>query len=171
MTPSHLRRLAITSQLLMAGYFVVDNHVDLAPWNNLDAAGPQLASTLSGVIPAVATAIAFAIGARWLMLAGTIWTWIFLALQIRQWWVPYLFGSTFLHRSWEWYTDHGYDETLSFLPANADHPVPDAQHLVLEALTLTMAVLSTVALRRTRQTSLQARTVDAYPADMAVDSR
>ena len=84
MAPSRLRLLAIASQLIMAGYLAVDNHVDLAPWNDLDTAGPQLSSTLSGSIPAVATAVAFAIGARSLMLVGTIWTWVILALQDRQ---------------------------------------------------------------------------------------
>jgi len=36
---------------LMLGYFAVDNHVPLYPWNNLAAAGPQWPSTLAGWVP------------------------------------------------------------------------------------------------------------------------
>ena len=41
---------SIANGLLLI-YFIITNHVDLAPLNNLAAAGSQLASTLMAVIP------------------------------------------------------------------------------------------------------------------------
>lgn len=133
---------------VMLSYFTVTNHVDLYPWSNLQDAGSQFSSTLTGLIPFGIYAIAFAAGFRWLMLVGTVHSWIWLALQLRQWWLPYLFGETFLHDSFAWYVDNGYDETTSFLPERGDRPVPDAQHVVLEILSLLVAVSATVALVR-----------------------
>ena len=43
----------------MLAYFVVDNHIDLYPGNNLTTS--QLASTLAGLIPFTVYAAAFAL--------------------------------------------------------------------------------------------------------------
>jgi hypothetical protein len=42
------RQAAVAALALMLGYFALDNHVPLRPWNNLPAAGPQWPSTLAG---------------------------------------------------------------------------------------------------------------------------
>jgi hypothetical protein len=144
-------KTAVFSIVLMLAYFVVDNHVDLYPWNNLVEA--QLPSTLTGVIPFSIYAVAFWFGVRWLMLVGTVHAYVRLGLQIRQWWIPYLFGPTFLHRSFEWYREGGYDETVRFLPEMAGRPVPDAQHVVLEALSLVVVVTTTVAFAKALRNS------------------
>jgi len=131
---------------VMLTYFVVTNHVALTPWNNLDAVQSQLLSTLVGVIPFSIYGLGFALGIRPLMLVGTVHSYIWLALQIRQWWVPYLLGPTPLHRDLSWYWEGGYGETMQVLPAIAGRPVPDAQHLVLELLSLVVVVTTTIAL-------------------------
>ena len=86
-------RIAITSQLVMLIYFTIDNHVYLYPWNNLRSPAAELPSTLSGWIPFFLIMLAFAFRMRWGMLVGTVYTYVWLLLQIRQWWIPYLFGS------------------------------------------------------------------------------
>jgi hypothetical protein len=129
--------------VLMLVYFVVDNHVDHYPWNNLITS--QLPSTLAGVVPFTVYAATFALRIRWLMVIGMVHSYVWLALQIRQWWIPYLFGPTALHRDFEWYAAHGYDPTLQVLPSIAERPVPDAQHLVLQALSLGVVITTTVA--------------------------
>jgi hypothetical protein len=68
-----------------------------------------------------------------------------------QWWIPYLWGPTWLHSSLEWYTEHGYAETIKVLPPIGDHPIPDAQHLVLQLLSLIAAITMTIAYLRTRR--------------------
>jgi hypothetical protein len=92
--------------------------------------------------------LAFAFSVRWLMVVGTVHSYVWLALQIRQWWIPYLFGPTHLHRDFQWYVAQGYDRTIKILPAVEDRPAPDAQHLVLQALSLVVAIAATVAVLR-----------------------
>lgn len=142
-------RIASGAIVLMLVYFVVDNHVDLYPWNNLVTS--QLPSTLAGVVPFTAYAAAFALRIRWLMAIGMVHSYVWLALQIRQWWIPYLFGPTELHRDFEWYVANGYDRTLQVLPSIAERPVPDAQHLVLQALSLVVVITTTVAVFTARK--------------------
>jgi hypothetical protein len=52
---------------------------------------------------------------RWGMLIGTVYAYVWLLLQIRQSWIPYLLGHTRLHDDFTWYHDHGYAETLKVL--------------------------------------------------------
>ena len=144
-------RLAVIALIVMLGYFVAVNHVALYPWNNLRSGTAELASTLAGVIPFGLYIIAFARRVRGGMLVGMVHGYVWLALQIRQWWIPYLWGSTWLHSSLEWYTEHGYAETIKVLPPIGDHPIPDAQHLVLQLLSLIAAITMTIAYLRTRR--------------------
>lgn len=153
-------RIAAISIITMLAYFVITNHINLYPWNNLDEAGSQLSSTLTGLIPFSIYALAFLFRWRWIMLIGTVHSYIWLLLQLRQWWLPYLFGSTPLHRSFDWFTEHGYEDTVSFLPAIGNRPVPDAQHIVLELLSLLVVITTTVAylkLRERKPASLRVR--------------
>jgi hypothetical protein len=145
---THARRWRAASAALigvMLVYFVVTNHVDLYPWNNLDAAGNQLPSMLVGLIPFSIYAVAFAVGIRPLMLVGMVHSYIWLALQVRQWWLPYLFGATPLHRDLSWYEAGGYSETLRIPPLINGRPVPDAQHVVLELISLGVVLATTIA--------------------------
>jgi hypothetical protein len=128
---------------LMILYFVTINHVDLYPWNNLIVS--QLTSTFAGVIPFSIYLIAFLKGIHWLMLIGVVHSYVWLGLQVRQWWIPYLFGPTPIHHDFGWYTDHGYGETLKFLPAVGNRPVPDAEHIVQQLLSLAVVITSTIA--------------------------
>jgi hypothetical protein len=133
----------------MLGYFVLVNHVNPYPWNNLVSS--QLSSTLAGVIPFAIYMLAFAIGARWLMLIGVVHSYVWLLLQVRQWWVPYLLGPTPIHKDFRWYTEHGYSATMKFLPAINDRPVPDAAHIVQQVLSLAVVVATTWAYVLTRR--------------------
>lgn len=58
----------------MLAYFIVVNHVDLYPWNNLIL--PQPPSTLAGVVPFAVYMLAFATGTRWLMLVGVVHSYV-----------------------------------------------------------------------------------------------
>jgi hypothetical protein len=127
----------------MLAYFVLTNHVDLYPWNNLRES--QWTSTLAGVVPFGIYAAAFTMRLRWLMLVGMVHAYVWLGLQIRQWWVPYLLGPTPLHGSFDWYFGGGYRETLKLLPPLGERPVPDLQHMVLQALSLLVVVAATAA--------------------------
>jgi hypothetical protein len=143
------RRAAIGAQGVMLGYFILTNHVPLYPWNNLME--PQLVSTLTGVIPFSIYILAFALNIRWLTFVGVVHSFIWLALQLWQWWLPYLFGPTALHREFSWYFENGYTETIRFLPSLGARPIPDAQHVVLELLSIVVVVTMTTAFLKTRR--------------------
>jgi hypothetical protein len=133
------RRAAIVALVLMLAYFAIDNHVPLYSWNNLPSAGPQWASTLAGWIPGLFTMWALARGCRWGITFGTGWILVWTLLQVRQWWLPYLFGPTPLHRDFGWYWEGGYAQTLHIVPARGLRPVPDVEHIVLQLLSLAAA--------------------------------
>ncbi|RPI55376.1 MAG: hypothetical protein EHM55_08050 [Acidobacteria bacterium] len=67
------------------------------------------------------------------------WTVVWVLLQVRQWWLPYLFGPTPPHRDFGWYWEGGYAQTLHILPARGVRPVPDAEQFVLQLLSLAAA--------------------------------
>lgn len=142
-------RIAIAAQIAMLVYFSVDNHLNLYPWNNLRTPASELPSTLAGWIPFLLIMSAFALRWRWGMLVGSAYSYVWLLLQIRQWWIPYLFGTTVLHRDFGWYYEHGYTETLKVLPSIADRPTPDLQHMVLQLLSLAVVVSTTIACHKT----------------------
>ena len=139
-----MQGMTIFLVLAMAGYFVVTNHVQLAPLNNLSSERPQYMSTAVGTVPALLVVLAL-VENRGLLLAAS-WLWIWFLLQVRQWWIPYFFGSTKLHRDFRWYTAGGYNRTLRVLSLKGDRPVPDVQHIVLQLLTILSAVAVTAHL-------------------------
>jgi hypothetical protein len=134
--------MAIVLVLVMAGYFVVTNHIPLTPFNNLSPDRPQLRSTVVGTFPALLVVLAL-LADRGLPVAAS-WLWVWLLLQVRQWWIPYFFGSTRLHRDLRWYFAGRYNRTLNVLNQKEDRPVPDVQHLVLQLLTMLSALAVTL---------------------------
>lgn len=72
----------------------------LEPLNALSQQGDQLASTLSGLIPFGLAALTIVFVPNvWLVLFWTGYAFVWLALQIVTWWIPYLFGGSAEHWS------------------------------------------------------------------------
>ena len=152
--------VAAATQATLIAYFLVQNHVNLAPWNNLAAAGPQLRSTLVGVVPGVGVLAALLFGGPRVRRIAAIWSWVWLGLQLTQWWVPYLFDVHPLTRDGgQWYVDGGYERTVHLIPTEAGRVVPDAQHNVLQLLSLLAAIMTTVVAATTRGESRRASEV------------
>jgi hypothetical protein len=102
-----------------------------------------------GLAPGVGVVVALLLGGPRARRAAAVWCWVWLAPQVAQWWVPYLFGLHPLTQDGgQWYWDSGYADTLHLLPGRADHVVPDAQHNTLQALSLLAAILVTRAASR-----------------------
>lgn len=138
-------RVAIGAALVMLLYFTVTNHVDLYPLNNLAEAGPQWPSTLAGWIQFVIFIGLLFLGHRLAVFAALIVSVVWLALQFRQWYLPYLFnlGPT------DWFFEHGYAETLKVLPPISGHVVtPDLQHNILQLLSATIVFTAVMAFRQ-----------------------
>jgi hypothetical protein len=136
--------LAQALTALMLVYFLLINHIRLSRFNNITRLGTQWRSTAVGIIPGILIIATLASNNKLGVALGAAWLWLWFALQIRQWWVPYLFGQTALHRDFHWYVAGGYDETIRLLPERAGRPNPDLQHLVLQILTLLAAAAVSV---------------------------
>jgi len=130
------RLLAQLLTSLMLVYFFLINHLRLSPFNNITRLGTQWRSTVVGLIPGLLVIATLGSSNRLKTTLGAGWLWLWFALQIRQWWVPYLFGQTVLHRDFRWYVAGGYDKTSRLLPQRVGRPSPDLQHLILQILTL-----------------------------------
>lgn len=146
-----IRTAAAIAIICLCVYFALDNHVRMPPWNNLEPAGSQIRSTVTGVAPLALGLLGLILRVRWLVAIVTLWMLVWFAAQMQQWWLPYLFGPTPLHDDFSWYFQNGYTETLTILPVRADRPTPDAQHLTLQVLSLVVLVLlvrATFAWRR-----------------------
>ena len=139
------RLLAQVVTSLMLVYFFLINHVRLSRFNNITRLGTQWRSTAVGLIPGILIIATLAFSNDLEAALGAGWLWLWFALQIRQWWVPYLFGQTALHRDFRWYVAGGYDKTIRLLPERAGRPSPDLQHLILQILTLLAATAVSVA--------------------------
>jgi hypothetical protein len=141
----HWASMAVVAIVSMLAYVVVINHINLYPWNNLRLLTAEVPSTLAGVFPFSIYALAFVLRLRWLMLIGAVHSYVWLGLQIRQWWIPYPFGPTPLHSDFSWYFEHGYTETIKFLPSIPGRPAPDAEHVVQQLLLLFVVIATTMA--------------------------
>ena len=139
------RLLAQALTSLMLVYFFLINHVPLSRFNNITRLGTQWRSTAVGLIPGILIIATLASSNELKAVLGVGWLWLWFALQIRQWWVPYLFGQTALHRDFRWYVAGGYDKTIRLLPERVGRPSPDLQHLILQILTLVAATAVSVA--------------------------
>jgi len=144
----NMRLLAQVLTSLMLIYFFLINHVRLHRFNHLTGLGAQWRSTAVGLVPGTLVLACLASANQRGAALGGCWLWLWFALQIRQWWVPYLLGETALHRDFRWYVAGGYDRTIRLLPQRVGRPTPDLQHLLLQILTLLAATaVSLVASR------------------------
>ena len=139
------RLLAQGLTSLMLVYFFLINHARLSRFNNIIRLGTQWRSTAVGLIPGILIIATLASSNELEAALGAGWLWLWFVLQIRQWWLPYLFGQTVLHRDFRWYVAGGYDKTIRLLPERVGRPSPDLQHLILQILTLLAATAVSVA--------------------------
>lgn len=138
-------RAAIGLALLMLAYFTITNHVELYPLNNLGPAGSQWPSTLAGWGLFSVFILLMATRRRWATFAALVIAVVWISLQFRQWYLPYLFNIGPV----DWYFAHGYSETLKVLPPIPGHDVtPDLQHNILQLLSLSVVGASIMAARQ-----------------------
>lgn len=124
-------RDAFIAQLALAIYLQVIEWVPMPPWNDLSRGNGQ--ERLDIALAIVMTGFLIGTWRRWrpVMIAAVIalagWLW----LQIQTWWIPYFTGGS---AAWRRTYEVWFSRTLKFLPPIADHPVPDASHVVLHVL-------------------------------------
>ena len=73
---------------------------------------------------------------------------IWLALQVKTWWVAYALGAS---DSWELVYRRVFSQSTQLLPSFGRHLPPDGMHLVLQILLTAVVVFAGVGLLKTSQ--------------------
>jgi hypothetical protein len=147
-------KTALAVQFVLAFYFQAILWFPLGAWN--DQPGERLlAAVKSGDAPFAAFTFAFFMFLPTLLFALAYWKrWFWLMwlgfcgnlvwgiMQFQSWWIPYIFGADARALKNESYLER----TYKILPSFPNHPAPDAMHLVLDLLLLTVGTLTLIGL-------------------------
>jgi hypothetical protein len=140
-------KVAIAFQILLFIYFEGTTLVNLYPWNDLSKYSNQekiIEASVNGIIIILCLGL-FISEIKWLMIISVIFWFVFLFMQILTWWMPYLTGKHLKQFPKTLYETH-FKNTFKLLPPIKDHIIPDAQHNVLQILSLITFIVSTFAL-------------------------
>jgi hypothetical protein len=152
-------RASLFAQAILALYFQVIQWLPLGSWNYQPGFTPLGVQAIHGrataldvllmtafVAPFVLFWIAYRRGWRWLMWIGSLGYTIWLALQVKTWWVAYAFGAS---DSWMRVYRRVFSHSTQLLPSFGRHLPPDGMHLVLQVLLTAAVVLALVGLLKT----------------------
>ena len=147
----HWLRISLVAQILLAAYFQLVVRVPLGGWNYQPGSAPLLSQWSDGalsaeellgsllfLLPVVLFSIAFWRRYRWLMWVGLVGYSVWLILQIKTWWIAYLFGAS---DAWFATYQRVFSASTKVLPSFGRHLAPDGLHFVLQIL-LTATVVS-----------------------------
>lgn len=137
---------AITLQVLLFIYFEVTTLINLFPWNDLSKYSYRerlVEAAVNGITIIIGFAL-FITKVKWLMAISVAFWFVFLLMQLMTWWMPYLTGKHLKQFPRELYDSH-FRETLKILPPIKNHIIPDAQHNVLQVLSLATFIVSLIS--------------------------
>jgi hypothetical protein len=93
-------------------------------------------------LPAILFWIAYKSSSLWFAASAraidVFWLW----MQIRSWWVPYIFGTTI-----QWQIDYSKGPTTN-LPSFGNHIAPDGMHLMIDILLAAAMIAGVFAVRQ-----------------------
>jgi hypothetical protein len=135
----NLAVIAAIAAIALAVYLIVTDWVSLAPWNKVEDVPirQKLLLSATNYTPLVFIAFAVVQESRILLAIALFVGAVDLLLHIAYWWLPYLRGTTDDQRAEPASLFGG---TTTFLPPIVDHPIPNAQHVVVGVLMLLMVV-------------------------------
>jgi hypothetical protein len=144
-------------QLVLAAYFQVVLWLPLGAWNDqpgkrlIELLGEGHAPAVLGFALAMLLPVAlFALAAWkrwiWLMWLGLAGYGVWAALQIRSWWIPWIFGAN--QRALD--NQRFLARTYKLFPSSTGHPAPDGMHFVLDLLLFSVVLTLAVGLLETR---------------------
>ena len=135
--------IAAILAIALAIYLVVTDWVDLAPWNNIEDLPRRQKLLISATNYTPLVFIAFAVLQDSRLLAGlALFVGVVdLLLHLAYWWLPYFRGASEADRAER---ARMFGGTTTFLPAIDDHPIPNAQHVVVGVLMSAMVAASAV---------------------------
>jgi len=134
---------AISFQVFLFIYFEITTLVNLYPWNDLAKYSLREKVTeaiVNGMIIIIGIGL-FLTKIKGLMIFSVIIWLIYLLMQLLTWWMPYLTGKHLKQFSKTLYQTH-FQETIKILPPIKNHIIPDAQHNILQLLSLAAFIVS-----------------------------
>jgi hypothetical protein len=152
-------RASLFFQAFLALYFQLIQWLPLGNWNYQPGFTPLGAEAIQGratasdillvtafLAPFVVFLFAYSRGVRWLMWICALGYAIWLALQIKTWWVAYAFGAS---DSWMEVYRRVFSHSTQLLPTFGRHLPPDGMHLVLQVLLMATVVSAVIGLLKT----------------------
>jgi hypothetical protein len=152
-------RASLWSQAILALYFQLIQWLPLGGWNYQPGFTPLGVEAIRGratasdilfvtafMTPFVVFLFAYSRGLRWLMWIGALGYAIWLALQVKTWWVAYAFGAS---DSWMEVYQRVFSHSTQLLPSFGRHLPPDGMHLLLHVLLMTTVVSAVIGLLKT----------------------
>ncbi len=94
-------------------------------------------------LPAVLAALAWRRNSKWLALAAMAFNFVWGALQVQSWWIPYVVGTDSAGR-----LKYAEGPTTKILPSFPGHPAPDGMHLAIHVLLVCALVAGYLAIKR-----------------------
>ncbi|MBU8878762.1 hypothetical protein BGM26_07125 [Bacillus sp. FJAT-29790] len=140
-------KLAVGLQILLFLYFEITTLINLYPWNDLSKYSNRekiIEATANGIVIILSWAL-FITKIKWLMLISVLFWFVFLLMQLLTWWMPYLTGKHLKQFPRTLYETH-FKNTIKILPPIKDHIIPDAQHNVLQIISLLIIIACAIAL-------------------------
>jgi hypothetical protein len=136
--------MAAAFALALAAYLLITDWVDLAPWNKVDdlPVRQKLLISVANYTPLLFVAVAVLLGGGVLGVLAVLVGVVDLAMHVAYWWLPYLRGA-----SAEQLTERKqlFGGTTTFLPAIGNHPIPNAQHVIVGILMTAMVAFTAVS--------------------------
>lgn len=118
----------VVPQIVFLIYFQIVEWVSLYPWNDFSYGNSQQPFDLVLGIVQITLVIWTFRRSKWSLRISLVFYAIWLTLQVLNWWVPYFFGASESIR--EVYL-RMFGRTIKFLPPIGNHPIPDANHVVI----------------------------------------
>ena len=161
--------LAIVCQLVLLLYHQITTWFDFYPFNgsrHYRRAEKLMECGVNGFLMLLPP-LGFGFDILWLMRIGAVYYFLLFVVELLLWWVPYLKAST---GGWRWIYQHllllatldfepgdrvarwenAYERlhrgTITPLPARGNRPVPNLEHMILQAWTLLTALVTAAAL-------------------------
>jgi hypothetical protein len=136
--------LAAAFALGLAAYLLITDWVDLAPWNKVDdlPVSQKLLLSVTNYTPLLFIAVAVLLGGGLLVGLALLVGVVDLVMHIAYWWLPYLRGASVEQVAER---ERLFGGTTTFLPAIDNHPIPNAQHVVVGILMAAMVAFTAVS--------------------------
>jgi hypothetical protein len=143
-------KAALVLQIILVAYWLTIEVVALFPWNDLESlsADYDLRKAIAlNALQLLAYTLIFALGIRLLAMISVAGYALYLAIQLWIWWKPFAMGAD---PAWQERYAQSFARTLKLIPSYGTHLAPDAQHIVLQLLTIATLVATVMAVARMR---------------------